>query len=1147
MNLFSLVLRNLKYYRLSNLAVAVGVAVATAVLVGALMVGDSVRNSLKTLAVQRLGPVDHALIGNRFFPESLAGRLAADPDFAKLHATVDAGIITRGGVKKEAASGSKSRIAATSAGVQIAALQGKLVSPGPEKCIINSELSTSLGGISTGEKLTFILPKLDDSQRDSTLARRGRGDVISDLTVQPSVESIASEPGFVSMFNPNGSQRISRNAWLNLSDLQDAVSQPKHANVLLVGHSVANAGIDLPTLSGAGVTSSLQNLLKLVMTLEDYGLTVVPQPLANPSARFAGADGIIISNDTYMPASVVTVIERAAKSKNIPLVKVSTNLINTVIDENQKKEIHYAIIAGLSDVMSLKADEIILNQYAADHLQAKIGDQIVLKYYQRNEHGEIIEVSTGQQSISIPLKVAGIIPLSGMAIDASLTPAFKGMTDSDSVRDWKAPPGIEIRKEWVTSDDEVYWKQYKAAPKLFVNFDTAKKMYGGTYGDVTSIRFPAEKSSELKAAVLDQLKPEDVGMVFQPIRAQQLEAANGSTDFAMLFIAFSFFLIISSLMLTAMLFRLSVEQRARQIGLLAALGFGPKELKRMLLLEGLLIAVVGSVVGSFIALGYTQLMILGLRTWWVDAIGTTAMRFHFVPMTLIIGIVASIMVAVPAILYGVRRVGRTPSATLLAGGWNLADSLVKSQRKWITVVGWFFVISALCGIAAGIFNKASAAVSFMAGGTMLLIGGLILISSRLRPQRSQSASGQSTSLSALILGYRNATRNPARSTLTLGLIAFATFSLVAVAALRNADAHHGDQLPAGAGGYRMMVSSDIPITGDLNTVAGRNILAFSDPENAIWNRLHFTPMRRHAQDDISCLNLNQPHNPTILSVPKEMIDAAGKTSSVVNTFSFSGAVEKVANPWSLLTKEPQSAAGNIPVITDAETAEYILKLGIGKTISVVDQSGQKRSLMLVATLAGSLFQGQLLMSEKNFNELYPSQSGASLLLVEGASSDETAAISVLSSELADFSVTIDKTTDILERYEKVKSTYMATFQVLGSLGLLLGTIGLAVVLLRGIIERKAELAMLAAIGFSRLDRLKMVLAENVLLLSLGLVIGVICALIAMLPVVTGATRHLHLLQLLGTLALVFIVALSVLILAVVFGSKNIRPSDMRIG
>ena len=302
MNLLSLILRNLRYYRMSNLAVGIGVAVATAVLVGALMVGDSVRHSLKTLAVQRLGPVDYALIGGRFFPESLAERIQNEPEFAKFNLSVHPGILTRGGVKKE--TNGKS---INSAGVQIAALHGDLLPVGASKSIINSELSASLGSIAVGDKLTFAIPKLDDSQRNSALSRRGRGDVISDLTVQPTVQSIVSEPGFASMFNPNGSQRVSRNAWLNLTDLQEAVGQPGRANMMLLSHRQGAVAADIQP-------GELHDALVRVMSLDDYNVIFAPQPIASPEERNDGVDGILASEDTYLPPAVVSAAEIAAKS-----------------------------------------------------------------------------------------------------------------------------------------------------------------------------------------------------------------------------------------------------------------------------------------------------------------------------------------------------------------------------------------------------------------------------------------------------------------------------------------------------------------------------------------------------------------------------------------------------------------------------------------------------------------------------------------------------------------------------------------------------------------------------------------------------------------------------------------------------------------
>src|SRR5438477_7045327 len=81
MSAFRLIVVSLVHHRRMNFAVALGVLAGTAVLTGALLVGDSVRGSLRHLTLDRLGRVDEALVANRFFSADLAGGLAAAPEF----------------------------------------------------------------------------------------------------------------------------------------------------------------------------------------------------------------------------------------------------------------------------------------------------------------------------------------------------------------------------------------------------------------------------------------------------------------------------------------------------------------------------------------------------------------------------------------------------------------------------------------------------------------------------------------------------------------------------------------------------------------------------------------------------------------------------------------------------------------------------------------------------------------------------------------------------------------------------------------------------------------------------------------------------------------------------------------------------------
>ncbi|HYT89592.1 MAG TPA: FtsX-like permease family protein, partial [Gemmataceae bacterium] len=127
---------------------------------------------------------------------------------------------------------------------------------------------------------------------------------------------------------------------------------------------------------------------------------------------------------------------------------------------------------------------------------------------------------------------------------------------------------------------------------------------------------------------------------------------------------------------------------------------------------------------------------------------------------------------------------------------------------------------------------------------------------------------------------------------------------------------------------------------------------------------------------------------------------------------------------------------------------------------------------------------------------------------------------------ADYGFSVESSARRLESYLAVENTYLATFQALGGLGLLLGALGLAVVLLRSVWERRGELALLRALGFRRSALGWLVLAENAWLLVLGVGVGLVAALLAVAPQLLGGAGAVGWLRLLGLLALVTVVGLA---------------------
>ena len=105
-----LVIRALWYYRRTNAAVVLGVATAVGVLGGALLVGDSVRGSLRDLVLIRLGRTGQAVTSSGFFREALATDVASDGAFSSSFASVAPLIIVEGAVGDQASGRRVSRV-----------------------------------------------------------------------------------------------------------------------------------------------------------------------------------------------------------------------------------------------------------------------------------------------------------------------------------------------------------------------------------------------------------------------------------------------------------------------------------------------------------------------------------------------------------------------------------------------------------------------------------------------------------------------------------------------------------------------------------------------------------------------------------------------------------------------------------------------------------------------------------------------------------------------------------------------------------------------------------------------------------------------------------------------------------------------------
>jgi hypothetical protein len=336
------------------------------------------------------------------------------------------------------------------------------------------------------------------------------------------------------------------------------------------------------------------------------------------------------------------------------------------------------------------------------------------------------------------------------------------------------------------------------------------------------------------------------------------------------------------------------------------------------------------------------------------------------------------------------------------------------------------------------------------------------------------------------LGTRNTTERPGRSVLAIAVIASATFILISVDAFRRGAIDATDR-HSGTGGYSLMVDLLLPIVHDPNSRDGREALGIDSLPNVAVE-----PFRVLPGDDASCLNLYEPTNPRILGVSQRFIDAGRFTFQD----SLASSSEDRANPWLLLTQRLPDDV--IPVVADANSLTYVLHKKLGDELVLAHGAAPVR-LRLVGALQDSVFQGELLMADANFVKLFPEQQGYRFMMVDVAPERAAAVSAAIEGGAGDLGADAIPTAQRLSEYHAVENTYLSTFQTLGGLGLLVGTIGLAAVLLRNVLERRRELALLRAVGYGRRDLFAIILSENGVLLGWGLIVGALSALVAIAP------------------------------------------------
>lgn len=1115
--MLSLILRTIAHFRNLLIPVIAGVAVAGAVIVGAFIVGDSVRGSLRHIALDRIGKIERILLAPRWFSPSLIDKTKVQSDVHELiylqQSTAQYEV--RGDDGRKVYRANELTLLGVDASFWDLGDRTPAKLPKGEQVVLNQSAADTLR-VRIGDLVTLRVAANALVPAESALGKREQ-----DTYVMPRWEVIDIMPDEgLARFSLRSDQRPPVNAFVDKKSLQDAIEIGDQINAMVTAISTTensdakNEDTLLshfqPNLRDLGIQFDRVKITnpKDQSVVTDYDHVTTDQMLLPDTI----ADAILKGTEQLHPSPILTYLANSVQKKGADSTSAS---VRQSVPYSTISAVDWERLAGLlnqagatnNPIPKPEGNEwVVINQWLAEELKLAVGDRLVIDYFlPETVEGEEIEKQFEATVVAIaPLTEPKTNYIRNRPAvfdqpptpfnDPQWTPTVPGITDQDSISKWDTPFPL---KRTIDSRDDDYWNAHRLTPKLFIPLERGKELFGSRFGKITSIRFDGLDDSTRTAAreKVQSIVRNDLSVLGWrelPLRDQQLARSSGTTPFDALFLSLSFLLIAAALLLVSLLFRLSIERRANHWGLLAATGWTRASIRKLLLAEGAILAAIGATLGIGLGMLYAYAMIALLKTWWVGAITVSFLDYYVQPISLMIGWFASWLTALIAIYFASRRIAKSPITLLLRGKFEETGVVVR-KSKWSSIALIASLVSGigLLGIGVGLQGQAQAG-AFVGAGMLFMICGLVWVWGRLRQVHHRPDSIPNE----FALASSSASRAPSRSILAIALVAIASFLILSMSLFQ------ATPTAPGMGGFVWMGKSSSPLYIEIGNPEARreNLAAAGDA----WSDIEIVSMRVRGGDDASCNNLYQASEPQVLGVSPRIVEIDRDERGASRFAWFQSAAKPDQSPWAALEESGNGTKESpIPVVIDQNTALWALHLGgyVGEVFSF-EFDGAPIYFKTVGVLQNTILQGSLLIGEESFKRMFPTIAGYKSFLVEVPESkmgELPALKSLLENGWEEQGLDLVESSKILSQLLAVQNTYLSAFQLLGALGLLLGTVGLGVTQIRGALERKAELASMRALGFTK-RRLVWILAlENGWQLFRGLAIGGVAASLATIP------------------------------------------------
>ena len=1037
MNILKLILSNLKFYRKEHSLLFIGLVLSTAILTSALIIGDSVKFSLNEIVEKRLGKTKHLIFTQeRFFPAQFSSAVSNE-----LNSPVAPVLLLRGMASSD---NTESQIP----NVQVCGVNAEFWKNGnctmPElnenEVIVNSQTADKLK-LKVGDELFIRVEKVSFVTENAPFVPTDN----NSSAMRMKVKAIADEFSF-GEFNVQSSQITPYTVFFSLSKLSNLSFKGDFANLMLLSEnnkSVAEINIALKKCW----TIDVINLkIRTIESQKKWELT---------------------SDKVFIEDTILSVLQK----NNLKPEPQFTYLINFIHAKTQSTP--YSFVSALSHYSNnqLKNNEIIINSWLADDLGSKVNDTIQLQYFTIESFRKLEEQTT-------TFIVKDIVEIEGFAADSLLMPAFEGLKGVDKCSEWEA--GIPVDYSKIRDKDEAWWKTYRGTPKAFISYSKAVELWGMNFGNTTAIRFDNQADTTvIKQTILNGLQPANLGFNVHDIKRNAGWSANNAVDFAQLFLGLSFFLILAAFLLSGLLFSMLLVQRKKELGIYRSMGIPQKTVLHIYFGEGMLNAFLSSLIGVFVGILLSQLVLIFLNSIWNEIVRTNSVQLFISPLSLTLGFLSNCIIA-GFVIYRITHNFFKKQINEL--NRNIQNLDIKQTTKNKKTSWWIGILSGILIIGLLVFSFQNKL--YQNSSVFMLVGLLLLVSSTswLAFFLLKIRALKPVAVTAFNLSLRNLTFDLKRNIIIICILSIGIFIVISTGANRVDFSRNAANNSSGTGGFTFYIETNLPVNTDLSTTEGKEKLSIEGE----YSDLEFIQLLKYTADDASCLNLNRIIQPSILGVNPAVLNKR-------NSFFFVDS--NTENPtWEMLN---QPLAKNcIPAVADQTVITWGMGKALGDSILYTNEAGDSIYLVLVGSLESSVFQGNMLVSKQNFETHFPTISGSKVILADVKNEQKELLKENIESALHNYGANIQSAPERLAMFNSVTNTYLDIFLALGGIALIIGTLGISILIFKSIQSRSGQYAMMQAFGITKKNIQKSIIIEFIIILFAGIIIGLLAAITA---------------------------------------------------